>query len=167
MATYSPRKVVILSGVSGSGKSTLTQQLFSKFYSEHRDAVVEAVSADSFFMKDGVYTFEASKLPEAHGKCFHDFITNMRHLTNLIVVDNTNTTNEEIAPYMLGAQAFGYEAEIMTIRLSLDNLDDTIERLAKRNKHGVSGQAIFAQHVRLRDRQLLPWWKNTNVAVSL
>jgi predicted kinase len=47
-----------------------------------------------------------------------------------VVVDNTNTTNEEVAPYLLVAAAYGATARI--VRVSCDP-----ETAWKRNTHGV------------------------------
>lgn len=151
------RKVIIMSGVSGSGKSTYMQKLFE----EVGEGIVFAeVSADHFFKKDGVYNFDASKLSEAHGECFNDFITHMRHLCELVVVDNTNTTDVEIAPYILGAQAFGYEAEIVTlVRPTGMDPNDYYRACHARNSHGVSEVGVKQQFSRILNRKLPPWWK--------
>lgn len=167
------RQVKILSGVSGSGKSTLTLEFILSYMSglgmtaeemvsaPMPSATVSLCSADSFFEKDGVYTFDASKLSDAHGKCFRDFITALTSNVELVVVDNTNTTNEEIAPYMLGAQAYGYDAQIITLTPGhTDNWVDYYVRCAERNKHGVGIETIKAQHLRITNRKLPPWWKS-------
>ena len=73
-----------------------------------------------------------------------------------VVVDNTNTTNEEIAPYILGAQAFGYTSEIITIDPSVVHHT----KYAGRNTHNVSLAVIQAQAKRITERKLPPWWKH-------
>lgn len=152
------RKVIIMSGISGSGKSSHIQKLFDEVGEGKTFAVV---SADHFFTKDGVYNFDPSKLSEAHGECFYDFITHMRHLCNLVVVDNTNTTEVEIAPYILGAQAFGYVAEILTlVRPAGMDPNDYYRACHARNSHGVSEVGVKQQYSRLLNRALPPWWKN-------
>ena len=137
--------VIILSGVSGSGKST---------YARTRLGSADVVSADSYFYSigGGKYAFDASKLSEAHGACFRRFIQLLQHTDeNTIVVDNTNTTTEEIAPYVLGAQAFGATCEIVTLRGEYSN------------EHGVPAGTIVAQRTRIENRKLPPWWKSSEV----
>lgn len=155
------RQVIIMSGVSGCGKSTYAKSLCIP----HGVANSHIVSADTYFMSDGVYKFDASKLSDAHGACFKQFITYMQESVSLVVVDNTNTTAEEIAPYILGAQAFGYEVEIRT--LLTDMTSDKVVALSDRNLHGVGPNSIMAQSERLVRRKLMPWWKNTDIEAKV
>lgn len=74
-----------------------------------------------------------------------------------VVVDNTNTTVAEIAPYAALALAYGHELEIVTL-----DCDPAIG--AKRNTHGVPLAACNAMHLRLADRQLPPWWNHRVIA---
>ena len=160
-------KVVILSGVSGSGKSTTARKLWNEL---EPGTYCRVVSADDFFMVEGVYKFDPTKLSEAHGKCFRDFIAELqpnavgKYNHDLVVVDNTNTTSEEIAPYILGAQAFGWEVEILTsLPHPTTNWADYYAMCAARNAHGVGFDTIKAQHKRIVNRSLPPWWKNTHL----
>ena len=79
----------------------------------------QIVGADDFFEGSEGYRFDKTKLAEAHGQCFRRFIDFLDVDVDLVIVDNTNTTTEEIAPYMLGASAYGYEAEVITIEVKL------------------------------------------------
>lgn len=164
------KKVYILSGVSGSGKSTLVDRLVAahqpmdKRETEGHKPVHRVVSADHYFIEDGVYRFDPQKLSEAHGACFRGFIEALQaendvahaYADRLIVVDNTNTTTEEIAPYMLGAQAYGYEAEVRTL---MCRSEDDVKVCAGRNAHGASFDTVLAQHRRILARRFPPWWK--------
>ena len=153
-------KVTILCGIPGSGKSTYTRK-------NHPGAFV--VSADNF---PGLYEtletfpvqlkFNPSLLPAAHGKCLRDFVDVIEDReasilgVSSIVVDNTNTTVAEIAPYAALALAYGHDLEIVT-------LDCFPEDGARRNTHGVPLAACIAMHKRLADRQLPPWWNHRTV----
>jgi predicted kinase len=98
-------EVVILRGIPGSGKSTRAEEA----YSGH-----EVCSADDYFRNFyGVYKFDARALPAAHRACLLKFeallIAGTEHI---IVVDNTNLTAAEIAPYYALAEAHGYDPRI-------------------------------------------------------
>jgi hypothetical protein len=155
------RQVVILSGVSGSGKSTYIRNIFRNPF---------VVSADDFFLQEeGKYNFDPTKLGAAHASCFRRFINACLDGWLLIIVDNTNTTSEEIAPYVLGAEAFGYAVEIVTMLerpishdAPYDNMTyDMLDACARRNTHGVPLNTILKQHERITNRCLPPWWKHT------
>lgn len=57
--------LTLIRGISGSGKSTLANSLSEKTGSIH-------VEADQFFILNGEYKFDRSKLSEAHEKCYSD-----------------------------------------------------------------------------------------------
>lgn len=157
------KKVIVLSGVSGSGKSTYAKGLANdSAYATNGHVLI--VSADDHFMKDGQYSFDPSKLSEAHGECFRRFLFALDRAgrdgpggSDTVVVDNTNTTSEEIAPYMLAAQAFGWEAEIRTLDIEWADLVFYFQR----NIHVNDIVVIERQFRRIVERKLLPWWKHT------
>src|SRR5690606_33271326 len=121
---------IIMSGISGSGKSTWAEKLCHGLSSTGYNFSI--VSADSYFMRDGVYQFDPKKLSDAHGACCYDFINQLALQTPLVVVDNTNTTAVEIAPYILIAQAYHYDVEIITV---MCESEDDVKAAAARNSH--------------------------------
>lgn len=147
----SRRVVFILSGVSGSGKSTYIRNTF-------QDPFV--VSADHFlYDSDGKYIFDPMKLGAAHAACFRRFIKVCSdHEPPLVVVDNTNTTTEEIAPYVLGAEAFDYDVEIVTL---VPPSHVSLDECARRNTHGVPLATVRKQQDRIMSRRFPFWWKHT------
>ena len=152
VSTTTNMKVIILQGVPGSGKS---------FYANELVAGVKSVicSADDYFYELGggtKYAFDASKLGAAHGACFRRFIGAVRSEVPVVVVDNTTTTVTEIAPYVLGGEAYGYEVEIIQV------LCDP-EVAAARNTHGVPAKAIIMMAGRIASCSCPPWWKVTTV----
>jgi hypothetical protein len=84
--------LIILRGCSGSGKSTLANQI--KF-----NGVI--CSADDYFTdSNGVYTFDASKLEDAHNDCRVKAENAMvNHLTP-VIIDNTNLKIWEFKQYV-------------------------------------------------------------------
>ncbi len=104
-------RVTILRGISGCGKSTWAAQHASEAY---------IVSTDRYFVKDGVYTFDASKLATYHQQAFRDFLEAILRQEPWIVVDNTNILLWEFIPYVVAAQAYAYTVEIITLACSLE-----------------------------------------------
>jgi predicted kinase len=137
-------KVVILRGISGSGKSTLAKKLAQDFCTENRGGWATIVSADRYFLDDkGVYCFDASKLSKAHGECLRNFAKSVYDRSDdMIIVDNTNTTALEIAPYAQLALAFGHEVSVITVECD-------IETAVARNVHSVPRVVIINQFKRL------------------
>lgn len=141
--------VRILCGVSGSGKSTLANQ--ESFLNR-----ALLCSADTFMMEDGVYNFSAAKLPHAHAACLKKFVEALQAGVMSIVVDNTNTTVAEVAPY--AALALAYGATLMITTVECDP-----EIAAARNAHGVPLAGVQAQAARLAERSLPPWWPQETI----
>jgi len=138
-------KVIVLQGLSGSGKSTIAKKLVEGV----NQAVI--VSTDQFMVNEaGEYEFDPTKIGEAHGRCFKRFLIALEADWSLIVVDNTNTSVAEIAPYMLAASAFGYEAAILRIECS-------VEKAAARNLHGTPLDVVQAMAARIAE-PLPPYW---------
>lgn len=143
--------IYILQGVSGSGKSSIASKL--------ADAD-NICSADDFFMRDGKYHFDPTKLGEAHGACLRKYVSLL--LVNAqkgrpIVVDNTNTTIGEIAPYYSLAEAYGYKPVIITVECDPDEA-------AARNTHGVPVKVCWEMNRRimLTNAALPPWWNRVS-----
>ena len=152
-----PLQCYILSGVSGAGKSTWIQ---NQAWADQADVH----SADNYFIDEaGVYRFNPKLLGEAHNECLRSFIHGIRpgfrakemglDLSDqpVQVVDNTNTTIEEIAPYYSCAKAYGYSVTLVELRVNL-------ELAAKRNQHGVPLTGIQAMQERISNRRIPRFW---------
>ena len=121
-------RVIILVGASGAGKST---------WIEKNCPQAHVVSADKFFLVDGVHKFDVTKMDKAHAYALRNFILYCATAKDLIVVDNTNTTIQEIAPYIAVANA--YEAdELEIVWFGTDRIKD----LVRRNVHNVQEHTI-------------------------
>lgn len=96
----------ILLGLPGSGKSTWCAR-----NSSPRTVVC---SADHYFNLNGRYQFDPSKLPEAHAACLRAFITSCQ-LKLSVVVDNTNCSLAQVAPYVVVAQAYGCDTRVLLL----------------------------------------------------
>jgi predicted kinase len=130
------KKLYIVRGVPGSGKSTFALNLVG-----HDFLVCEA---DKYFMIDGEYKFDGSKLKEAHESCRNEVETYMKDsLVNdqfyrEIAVSNTFTQEWEMQPYFDLAKQYGY----MVFSIIVEN------RHGGSNQHGVPAEAIQ----RMKDR---------------
>lgn len=132
------KRCIIMRGIPGSGKTTYVK-------THYPDAWV--VSADHHFMNHfGEYRLDIRQLPAAHANCLKQFVRCVRNGSELVVVDNTNITVAEIAPYCALALAYGYELQIITL------LVDT--RVAwGRNVHGVPLPICNVRDEIMRDEQ--------------
>ncbi len=137
------KTVYILRGISGSGKSKLAKDLASVLLFH-----VPVCSTDDFFMVDGEYRFDPSKLADYHKQNFWKFEDYVSRERTAIIVDNTNTQKWEYEKYVHFAENAGYE--IVYITLSPKDSQGKVKTLYvqecfERNKHGVPLAVIQAQ----------------------
>ena len=151
-------RVIIMRGVSGSGKSTVAGKVAA---AATGGAVV---SADEYFHlpkaggrdRDGGqipnrgYDFNPAELGYAHAYSMRRFIAALQD-RNDVVVDNTNTTAQEVAPYLLVAQSYRADVTIIHVRCDFDVA-------CKRNVHDVPKGAISGQLHRLTNETLPEYW---------
>lgn len=128
-------EVTILSGPSGSGKST-----FANLYQPKEEYVF---SADKFFIKEGRYTFIPELLGKAHNECLKYFIKACQEKKSkgheeIIIIDNTNCSMHEIAPYYRIAECLGFKPEILFFHTG-------ITTCIVRTIHGVPDNVIERQ----------------------
>jgi predicted kinase len=91
------KNLYLLRGLPGSGKTTLAQSISGLH-----------VEADMFFVKDGVYQFDASKLKLAHEWCRNKVKFWMESNVESIIVTNTFTQKWEMDGYYRMAEDYGY-----------------------------------------------------------
>lgn len=144
--------IYIIRGGSGAGKSTWTK-------TNHPSAAV--VSADHFFIVGGEYKFDPARLGEAHAQCLQTFIALCQSKFaghTEIIVDNTNSTISEFAPYAQVGLAYGHNVQILTF------LYDPVVAHG-RNIHGAPLKVCIDMHSRMTEHTKLipPWWKHDYV----
>lgn len=145
-------QITILSGVPGSGKSHWAKA----------QANTTIVSADNYLPENP----RPQDFGIAHAKCmsaFMDFVRygGMHKTDKQIIVDNTNTTAVEIAPYYLTAQADEL-TEIRVLRL----IPDDFEAAYKRNTHKVPFKTFCVMTANFLKRDVMPWWEVQDINVS-
>lgn len=101
--------IYLVRGLPGSGKTTLVKLLDARHF-----------ETDNFFMRDGKYEFDPSKLSDAHRWCQVNVENTMSFGKN-IVVSNTFTQEWELQPYFDLAEKYGYKV----ISLIVENRNNT------------------------------------------
>lgn len=130
------KKLYIVRGLPGSGKSTFAEALVGA------DFLV--CEADKYFMVDGEYKFDATKLKQAHEWCRNrveimmgDSLINDQFYRE-IAVSNTFTQEWEMQPYLDLAKEYGY----MVFTVIVENRHGGV------NQHGVPDEVL----TKMRDR---------------
>lgn len=146
-------RVIVLMGISGAGKDTWIQENFPS---------ADVHSTDKFFMVDGEYKFDVTKLGEGHAWCLREYTKVVQgEVEGVVIVNNTNTSLAEVAPYCALALAHGHELQIVALVCAP-------EVAAKRNVHKTPAKSVFQQDARFRRTlaDLPPWWPSTIVFTS-
>lgn len=124
------KHLYIVRGLPGSGKSTFAKTLVGS------DFLV--CEADKYFMVDGEYKFDATKLKEAHESCRNTVETYMKdsllndQFYRQIAVSNTFTQEWEMQPYFDLAEKYGYTVFTVIVE----------NRHGGKNIHGVPQEAL-------------------------
>ena len=98
------KELFLLRGLPGSGKSTLAKSLGGKH-----------IEADMFFMDEGEYKFDASKLKEAHAWCQNAARVWMTNSVPKVVISNTFTQAWEMDYYFELAKEHGYRVYSLVV----------------------------------------------------
>jgi predicted kinase len=114
------KTLILLRGLPGAGKSTFAKMLGGIH-----------IEADHYFMKDGEYKFDASKLKQAHEYCRTSTEGWMMEGYN-IVVSNTFTQEWEMDAYYELAGKYGYRV----YSLIVENRHNGV------NEHGVPADKL-------------------------
>jgi len=147
-------RMTIMVGCQGSGKSTWAK----KNRQSCAITPVEYCSADEYFMVGSSYKFDMTKLGKAHGACFKKAI-NAAMNGKSIVVDNTNESVVEIAPYYALAQAFNMDVEIVYMVCS-------VEKAVARNIHDVPEVGVKATAHKIERLKLPSYWDVHKIIVN-
>ena len=151
-------KVIIMVGVPGSGKSTLIKK-------QRKECPLVTVSADYYpGLYDAEGKFHIEHLAAAHQTCLKEFTALVTAdkgkglAPELLMVDNTNSTVLEAAPYISLALAYGWDVGIAILKCPTDIAYE-------RNVHGVPQARIeaMAANIEAQWPGALPWhWRPEN-----
>lgn len=95
--------LILLRGLPGAGKSTFAKMICNQH-----------VEADMYFMQDGEYKFDATKLKQAHKWCQDKTESWMKKRYN-VVVSNTFTQEWEMDAYYKLAEQYGYQVHSLIV----------------------------------------------------
>jgi predicted kinase len=115
------KELFLLRGLPGSGKSTLAKSLGGKHF-----------EADMYFVRDGEYNFDVTKLKEAHEWCRSSVGGLMINEEPKLVVSNTFTQEWEMKPYFDLARNYGYRVHSLIVE----------NRHGGVNEHGVPEEKL-------------------------
>jgi hypothetical protein len=120
----------------------------------------EIFSADDFHTVNGIYQYDPKRAGEAHDWCLRCYISAVfvEKRCPLFIVDNTNTTLMELAPYVRIAQALGHDYVIKYHMCP-------VSRAMRRNTHKVPVNTILAMHKNLQE-QIVPSYWNQEVFLA-
>lgn len=125
-------KLVLIRGLPGSGKSTLAKNLIGWY---------QHLETDMYWMKDGEYKFDATKLGEAHAWCQNE----TRELLSKgfsPVVSNTFTTKKELQPYFEIARSFNIVPTIILCQGKWGNIhnvpEETLRKMEARFEYDIT-----------------------------
>jgi len=123
------REMIINQGLPGSGKTYASELLVNSL----RDSTSSAIcSADHYHVDiKGKYVYNPKNEGEAHAWCLKTFVSAIREDVNLVIVDNTNITRVDMAPYAALARAYEYDLRIIRYECAP-------QTSITRNTHGVS-----------------------------
>ena len=159
--------VFILRGIQGSGKTSMVNRKWPE---------ADVFSTDDFFVNEaGEYLFNPQDISQAHDWNLRRFLCQLiAHRDRLVsalddgvapstaseiaerhcaVVDNTNVTVAEVAPYYQAASALGFKVGIITLLCPWEDA-------ARRQVHGVTPYRVYVNALRLDTETLRfpPWW---------
>lgn len=128
--------LTLIRGLPGSGKSTLAKKLKSV-----ATAITEHFEADQFFIVDGVYTFDATKLGQAHFWCMRETDDALFYKKD-VIVSNTFTKLKEMRPYFEIAQKNGASVNVILCQNSFGSIHDvpqeTLDAMKARFTYDIS-----------------------------
>lgn len=127
-------KLVLIRGLPGSGKSTMAESLcYSPDWCHFE--------ADQFWMRNGEYHFDATRLREAHAWC-QDETRRALALGCDVVVSNTFTTVKELRPYFDIAEEFNIVPNVFVAQNEFGNVhnvpEETLAKMRARFQYNIS-----------------------------
>ena len=123
------KSLILVRGIPGAGKNTFAETIALG---------APVISADDYFMRNGVYMFDKEQLGKAHRWCQNTATGYMVSGKPRIFVANTFTTEKEMKPYFDLAKNYGYAV----FSIIVENRD------GGKNVYNVLGETLTAMKER-------------------
>lgn len=129
-------KLTLIRGIPGSGKTSLAYVL-----QQDRRTTSLHFEADQFFMKNGEYLFDRTRLREAHEYCQDQ---TRLHLSRgfHVIVSNTFTTLKEMKPYFQMIHEYGKQPAVYVCQSNWGNEhgvpDDVLQAMTERFQYDLT-----------------------------
>jgi predicted kinase len=144
-------RINVMIGIPGSGKSTWVKN-------NHKGC--EVYSTDNRHIRDGVYKYDPEMASIYHGHTLLNYVYGLTVKRFGVIVDNTNTTLAEIAPYIALGLAHGRSHYVEPVLVKCD------PAIAwARNVHDVPAEVVYAKHANLE--KLLAEWPSYWPAITV
>lgn len=152
------KTLIILRGIPGSRKSTAAELL-------SENGKYPVCTSDDYFMVDGEYRFDMTKLGAAHLNCQKLAEKYMKEGHQKVFVANTNTTEKELNTYLRMAKANDYRVVSLVVENRHGNrsVHDVPEATLEAMKKDLSYNSDWkypAKNYVIYDRQR--YWKQKN-----
>lgn len=119
-------KLTLIRGIPGSGKSTIAKRLAKENFGIH-------IETDMYFMIDGEYEFDSSRIKEAHKWCqekSENYIANGYN----VYVSNTFTKKWEMEYYVKLAKEYNCNLDILEAKGNYGNIHNVPENVIQKMK---------------------------------
>lgn len=138
--------LTIIRGLHGSGKTS-----FGKLFVSQADNTV-LLEADQFFLKDGEYLFDGTRIQEAHDWCLKEAERHLQLGTSPVVA-NTFVKIQEMLPYW--KLALAYQHKVYVAEPSTQWAKDP-DQCYNHCLHGVPLETIQRRHLEWENFPLGP-----------
>lgn len=118
------KTLYLVRGIAGSGKTTFCNKVLG----------VKPYEADDYFMVNGKYCYDHSKIKMAHYSCQERARKAMQMGNPKVAVANTFIKKGMLTPYIQMANLYGYQVQIKVMNGRYKNVHDVPEDVLERMK---------------------------------
>jgi predicted kinase len=130
--------LTLIRGLPGSGKSTLAKCMYVYHPVYLYDQQSVYYEADQYFVVNGVYKFDVTKLHSAHKWCYEATSASLKYGHN-VTVSNTFTTLKELKPYFELAKQFSIVPNVILCQSNFGSIHNVPEETLTKMK----GRFVF------------------------